>query len=145
MPNLDHESSLQFWQHFMGGAVYDTIEFLEKNESWTLADHESIQEQLATLGQELDKGSNTMDFDLTSLIRICSLLHMSQKLRIMQCVDAIKPGTATRMISASESASSSDELAKIFLQRNMIFERTRILQRILSPDRLQKLRKLYEK
>ena len=145
MPCLDHENSLQFWQHFMGGAVYDIIDFLEKNESWTISSNSDVEVALSKLGNQLEIATSNVDFDETTLVHVCSLVSMSQKLRIMQCLDSIKPGMATRVISTAEFLADKDTLAKIFLERNMKFERIRILQRVFSPKRIQQVQKLYEK
>ena len=144
MAKLDHDSSRVFWQSFMGGSVYPVIEFIEETEDWIKLDHPDIDSALDELGTYLDAPPEKVAFDHLDLVRICATLHLSQKLRIMQIVDQISPGTATKMISTAEEHTESDELAKIFLARNIQFERMRILIRVMSPKRIKMVQEIYE-
>ena len=144
MPSLDLNSSRTFWTHYMNGSVKDIIAFLESKEHDLSGNIPEILSLLEDLGNELDDAKDMSKIKMLDLIKVASLTHMSQKLRLMQCVDTIEPGTATRMISYAESFAETDPYAKRFLERNTIFERVRILQRVYQPSRLELLMSLYE-
>ena len=58
-------------------------------------------------------------------------------LRLLQCLDTAHPGAATKIIMFAKNASEAgDESAKIFIRRNVIFERLRILARVFAKNRL---------
>ena len=99
---------------------------------------------MTQLGEYLDAPPEKVAFNHLDLVHVCATLYLSQKLRIMQIVDRISPGTATKMISAAEEHAETDELAKIFLARNIQFERMRILIRVMDPKRVKMVQEIYE-
>ena len=143
MPDLSHESALDFWKTFMGGSVAHIIQFIEHTEDWVNLSDED-QAALKDLGRYLDNINSDSKPSEADFAEACATLHLSQKLRIMQALDAVSPGFATRMISAAEKNAASSPLSKMFLQRNLIFERMRIISRVFSKSRLQLVQKLYE-
>ena len=144
MPDLSHESALDFWKTFMGGSVAHIIQFIEHTEDWVQLSEEDLT-ALDEFGRYLDNVTSDTSMNEKDIAEVCAKLHLSQKLRIMQAVDAVSPGFATRMITAAEKNALSSELSKMFLQRNLIFERMRIISRVFSKSRLQLVQKLYEK
>ena len=143
MPDLSHESALDFWKTFMGGSVAHIIQFIEHTEDWVQLSEEDLT-ALDEFGRYLDNVTSDTSMNEKDIAEVCAKLHLSQKLRIMQAVDAVSPGFATRMITAAEKNALSSELSKMFLQRNLIFERMRIISRVFSKSRLQLVQKLYE-
>lgn len=144
MASLDHESARSFWQDFMGGSVYPIISFIEESEDWVQVNTPEMQESLDKLGQYLDHPPTGVLLNHLDLVKSCALLYMSQKLRIMQIVDGITPGCATKMISEAEKHASTEPLARIFLDRNIRFERMRILSRVLDSKRIKIVQEIYE-
>ena len=144
MPSLDRKDAREFWKNFLDGSVYQIVSFLEASETWALTTNSDVEVALAKLGDTLDQAQQGFAFDLTALVTISSTINMSQKLRIMQLVDSVSPGTATQMISHAEANASSNTYAALFLQRNMIFERMRILSRLLSTQRITTVQNVYE-
>ena len=142
MPDLSRESTLDFWMTFMGGSVSPIIEFIEHSEEWINIEDEAA---LSQLGQHLDTLSSESSLSELDYVRVCAKLYLSQKLRIMQILDSVSPGFATKMIDSAQNNASDDPLAKAFLQRNLIFERMRIMRRIFASDRVQLIQRLYEK
>ena len=128
----------------MGGAVAPIIKFIEHTEDWVESDNPATQEALVSLGEYLDTATDASNLAEIDLVRICAYLHLSQKLRIMQVVDSIAPGTATKMITEAEKNAVNDDAANAFLKRNLIFERIRIISRIVAPSRIQMVQKIYE-
>ena len=144
MAKLDHESSKEFWQSFMDGSVYPIIQFIEETEDWVDLSHKDLDSSLTSLGDYFQSPPENVALNHLDLVHVCAPLHLSQKLRIMQIVDRISPGTATKMISAAEEHAENDPLASIFLKRNILFERIRILVRVLNPIRIKMVQELYE-
>jgi intracellular multiplication protein IcmW len=144
MPDLSHESAIEFWNGFMSGSIAHIIAFIEHTENWVNSSDPTVVESLAKLGTYLDTATEESNLSEEELVKICAALHLSQKLRIMQISDSISPGLATKMIKAAEANAADDNMSKIFLQRNLIFERMRIISRLLSPNRIQLVQKIYE-
>lgn len=144
MPDLTHEGAKQFWSEFMNGSIYDVIAFIEQAEHWTVSDDPRVVEALETLSKKFENADSKTSFSHDHLIRICAYVHLSQKLKIMQELDTIHPGLATKLIQSAEQAPPEDKDAATFLKRNVIFERMRILSRILTPKRIQMVQKIYE-
>lgn len=144
MSDLSHDNAKQFWKDFMGGAIYDIIEFIEQTEDWVASEDPKAQASLDALSQHFNQATTNTGFSDQDLIQVCAYVYLSQKLRIMQLIDTLQPGGATQLIQTAENAPKSDKPAAVFLQRNLIFERMRILSRILDPNRIQLVQKIYE-
>lgn len=144
MSTLSHDSSKEFWKDFMGGSIYDIIDFIEQTEDWVVSNDPTVNEALDKLSQYFTQADSKSALPHTDLIHVCAYVYLSQKLRIMQSLDNIQPGLATQLIQTAEKAPTKDSSAFVFLQRNLIFERMRILSRILHSDRIQLVKKLYE-
>lgn len=143
MPDLSHESALDFWKTFMGGSVAHIIQFIEHTEDWVQLSAEDSA-ALEDFGKHLDNINSDTKINEQDVAEACATLHLSQKLRVMQALDAVSPGFATRMITSAEKNAMNSERSKMFLQRNLIFERMRIISRVFSKSRLQLVQKLYE-
>ena len=50
--------------------------------------------------------------------------------------DEITPGAASKIIAAAERSKKDNVGAQTFLKRNIIFERFRLMPRVLSSERL---------
>ena len=144
MPDLSHESAVKFWNSFMGGSVAPVISFIEHTEDWVDSQNISTEEALQKLGSYLDTATDTSNLSETDLVNICAYIHLSQKLRIMQVVDSIAPGVATKMIKEAEKSAATNPAANTFLKRNLVFERIRIISRLFAPNRIQLVQKIYE-
>jgi len=48
------------------------------------------------------------------------------------------------MIKDAEKNAANNPAANTFLKRNLIFERMRIISRLLAPSRIQLVQKIYE-
>ena len=128
----------------MGGAVAPIISFIEHTEDWVESQNISTEEALEKLGRYLDTATDASNLSESDLVNICAYIHLSQKLRIMQVVDSIAPGAATKMIKDAEKNAANNPAANTFLKRNLIFERMRIISRLLAPSRIQLVQKIYE-
>ena len=73
------------------------------------------------------------------MLNVLAHIRTSRYLRILQAMDSSEPGSASKVIAHAEQSANSDASAQLFLQRNLIFERFRLLMRIFSLERLRTL------
>ncbi|UTC24435.1 hypothetical protein MMH89_04280 [Candidatus Comchoanobacter bicostacola] len=144
MPELDLKSTRAFWMTHMSGSVFNVINFLEKHEQDLLADNPEVQTHLSSLGFLLSQADKLSDDRLQDAVNISANLHMSQKLRLMQLLDSVQPGFASKMIKQAEVDMDDDENAATFIERNTKFERVRILQEVYAPERMTMISEIYE-
>lgn len=141
MPDLSHEASLKYWFEYVDPMIYRVIVFLESVEVWTLDGKQELEEVINKIGKELDDIEN---IDLGALgheeifIRLAANIKSGRGLRLLQTIDMIHPGSASKvLIHAEETTTGSHDPAGIFLKRNIAFERLRLLARVFSTYRLQ--------
>jgi intracellular multiplication protein IcmW len=61
------------------------------------------------------------------------------------CLDNAYPGAAAKVLMyAEENTKSEQDNPGIFLRRNIVFERLRLLGRVFAPDRLKLVLKALE-
>ncbi|WP_028388890.1 type IVB secretion system protein IcmW [Legionella fairfieldensis] len=141
MPDLSHEASSQYWYEYVDPTIYRVITFLESVEDWTLDGNPELEETLSRLGRELD---DIEKIDMSTLgqedifIRLAGNIKSGRGLRLLQAIDTVHPGSASRiLIHAEETSVSSYDPAGFFLKRNIVFERLRLLSRVFSEYRLK--------
>ena len=117
---------------------------METMEEWCLDNDPLVDESLNDLFNAFESGNLEIVSQHQTLINILAYIRMSRKLRIMQALDSIEPGSASKLISYAEENSISNEACKTFIRRNVAFERLRILNRILHPERLKIVTKSME-
>ncbi|HRE32439.1 MAG TPA: phosphoesterase, partial [Candidatus Berkiella sp.] len=83
------------------------------------------------------------DFELTdeaALIKVLANLRSGRALRLMQFLDVLKPGTASKLLIYAEEqtkdAAHKNRYADLFLKRNLAFERLQLLGRVFAPERI---------
>ena len=140
MPDLSHEASAQYWFEYLDPMIYRVITFMESVEDWTLDGNPELEEAIQQLGTELD---NIEKLDLGLLaeedkfIRIVGNIKSGRGLRLLQAIDTVHPGSASRvLIHAEETSIGPNDPAGFFLKRNIVFERLRLLARVFSQYRL---------
>lgn len=141
MPDLSHEASAQYWFEYVDPMIYRVITFMESVEDWTSDGDPELEETLNRLGKELD---DIEKLDMSSLsqedifIRIVGNIKSGRGLRLLQAIDTVHPGSASRiLIHAEETSTGSHDPAGFFLKRNIVFERLRLLARVFSEYRLK--------
>lgn len=139
MPDLSIDAVRKFWSEYEDPMIYRVIMFLEGVEDWTLDGDEDFEAAMDRLGEELD---NIENVDMSALgkeelfIRLACNIKSGRALRLLQAIDTVHPGAASRLlIHAEETSQSPDDPAGIFLRRNIVFERLRLLGRVFSEDR----------
>ena len=145
MPNLDLQSSHEFWKNYDDPMIYRVIAFMETVEHFTLDGNPELEESITNLGVILDTLSS---FELGKedlFINVCSHLKTSRILRLLQTIDTIDPGSASKLLMyAEENNSPENPMANLFIRRNIVFERLRLLGRIFSAERIALVMKILE-
>jgi intracellular multiplication protein IcmW len=145
MPKLDLAAAHEFWKNYDDPMIYRVISFMETAEDWTLDGNPELEQALAELGQTFDEISR---FELSKeeqFVAVCSHIRTSRILRLLQAVDTIDPGSASKLLMFAEENNSADnQLAGLFLRRNIIFERLRLLARVFAPERFDIVLKALE-
>lgn len=148
MPDLSNEATHQFWSQYQDPLIYRVIAFMEGVESWTLDGDPGIEQALDQLGKEFDEMS---DIDLSQLghedlmIEFCNYIKTGRVLKTLQSIDTVHPGSASKvLIYAEENSNGMDNPAGLFLRRNIIFERLRLLSRVFSQERFSLVLKALE-
>lgn len=148
MPDLSITSVHQFWKDYEDPMIYRVIAFMEGVEQWTLDHDPDVDAAMTELGTELDDLSTIDLGDLGQqelFIRTACNIKMGRSLRLLQAIDTAHPGSASKLLVHSEETSETPEdTAGIFLRRNIVFERLRLLSRVFSPQRFSLVLKALE-
>ncbi|NKB46249.1 MAG: phosphoesterase [Legionellales bacterium] len=148
MPDLSLPAARQYWKGYDDPSIYQVITFMEGVEEWTLDGQPNVEQAMQHLGEELDNISNISLDKLSQeelFIRIAGNIKTSRGLRLLQAIDTVHPGSASRILMyAEENSVSHEDPAGIFLKRNIIFERFRLLSRVFSEQRFNLILKAIE-
>lgn len=145
MSILDLAAAHEFWKNYDDPMIYRVIAFMETAEQWTLDGNAGLEDALTKLGQTLESLSS---FDLgkeEEFVAVCAHIRTSRILRLLQAIDSIDPGSASKVLMYAEENNNPDHvMANFFLRRNIVFERLRLLARIFSEERCDMVLKLLE-
>ena len=145
MPKLDITSSHEFWKNYDDPMIYRVIAFMETVELFTLDGDTALEEEMKKLGEALDA---LTQFELgkeSQFITLCAHIKTSRILRLLQAIDTIDPGSASKLLMhAEENNNPENPMAGLFLRRNIVFERLRLLARVFSLERFQLMLKVLE-
>lgn len=145
MSILDLASAHEFWKNYDDPMIYRVIAFMETAEKWTLDNSPALEAVLSKLGESLEGLSS---FELSKeeeFVTVCAHLRTSRILRLLQAIDTIDPGSASKVLMYAEENNSPDHImANLFLRRNIVFERLRLMARIFSEERCSMILKLLE-
>ncbi len=148
MPDLSHKASSEYWSEYADPNIYRVITFMESVEDWTLDGNPELEEAIKALGQELD---NIETIDMSKLsheelfITLAAHIKSSRGLRLLQSIDVVHPGSASKvLVHAEETSLSGNDPAGFFLKRNIVFERLRLLSRAFSESRLKLIERALE-
>jgi len=144
MPDLSLASVYSFWYEYDPKILYRIVCSIESSEPW-IPDSEELQDKISDLGDLLDNSLNLDIISPETIITLLTSIKFSQALKIMQTLETQKSGYIAKLLGWAESETSGpSSAAKIFLRRNVIFERIQLCARIFSPDRLSLLKKCQE-
>ena len=145
MPSIDLHASHEFWKNYEDPMIFRVISFMEGVESWTLDGNPELETAIKKLGDELDQITH---FELSKeelFVTLCAHLKTSRILRLLQAIDTIDPGSASKVLMFAEENNTPDNLlAGLFLRRNIVFERLRLLARVFAPQRFELVLKALE-
>jgi intracellular multiplication protein IcmW len=118
---------------------------MEGVENWTLDGDADLEASMVKLGEILeDIGGVDLQRE-DDFIKLAAYLNATRNLRLLQSLDTAHPGAASKLLMhAEKTAAQNDEVADLFLRRNIVFERLRLLTRVFSPERLQLVRSILE-
>lgn len=141
MPDLSHKASSQYWFEYVDPMIYRVITFMESVEDWTLDGNPEFEDAMKKLGEELDD-IEKIDMGMLAqedvFIRLVGNIKSGRGLRLLQAIDTVHPGSASRiLIHAEETSMGTHDSAGFFLKRNIVFERLRLLARVFSEYRLR--------
>lgn len=138
MPDLSLDGAHRFWNSYPDPIIYRVVTFMEGVEDWTLDGDPAVENALAQLGQALDDigGIDLQRED--DFIRLAAYIKASRNLWLLQSLDTAHPGAASKLLMHAENTSiSSDDIPGLFLRRNIVFERLRLLTRVFGPERFK--------
>jgi intracellular multiplication protein IcmW len=138
MPNLDLQGSHEFWATYNDPMIYRVIAFMETVETWTYDGDPALELIIYNLGNTLDELKRFELGKEEQFIILLAHLKTSRILRILQTIDTIEPGSASKVLMyAEENNTPENLLTGLFLRRNIVFERLRLLSRVFSPERFE--------
>lgn len=145
MSILELTSAHEFWKQYDDPMIYRVIAFMETAELWTLDGNPELETTLDKLGKGLESLSSFELGKESEIVSLCAHLRTSRILRFLQAIDTIDPGSASKVLMyAEENNTPGNIMANLFLRRNIVFERLRLLARIFSTERINLLLKLLE-
>ena len=145
MPDLSHEAVHQFWRSYQDPTIYRVISFMEGVEDWTHDQDPAVEKALQKLGKTLDNIENIELQQEELIVELVTHIKTGRGLRLLMCLDNAYPGAAAKVLMyAEEHTKSEQDNPGIFLRRNIVFERLRLLGRVFAPDRLKLVLKALE-
>jgi intracellular multiplication protein IcmW len=145
MPKLDLTSSHEFWKSYDDPMIYRVISFMETVEDFTLDGHPDLETAITKLGDALEDLSSFELGKEDQFITLSTHLKTSRILRLLQSIDTIDPGSASKLLMyAEENNTPANVMAGLFLRRNIVFERLRLLGRVFSAERFSLVLKVLE-
>src|SRR5262245_15863196 len=98
MPKLDLTSSHEFWKNYDDPMIYRVIAFMETVENFTLDGTPALEQIINNLGEQLDQLSSFELGKEDQFITLSSHLKTSRILRLLQSIDTIDPGSASKLL-----------------------------------------------
>lgn len=145
MPKLDLTSAHEFWKNYDDPMIYRVIAFMETVENFTLDGSPELEKSIAKIGEALDTLNSFELAKEDQFIALTTHLKTSRILRLLQAIDTIDPGSASKLLMyAEENNTPENAMAGLFLRRNIVFERLRLLARVFSAERFALVLKVLE-
>lgn len=144
MPDLSTQGAHNFWSSFQDPNVYRAICLMESVEDWTLDGNEELEKNINILGDLLENVGNIDLKQEDNLIKLGAFIKTGRILHILMSMDHAYPGAASKVLMRAENTNHSDQTADLFIKRNIIFERLRILSKIFAPERLKLIKNALE-
>ncbi|MCD6046223.1 MAG: icmW [Gammaproteobacteria bacterium] len=137
MPDLSHDGVHQFWKEYPDEMIYRVVSFMEGVEHWTVDEDPEFETAMQSLADSLETIGNYELGHQQELVTLCTYIKMARMLRLLQTIDTAHPGGASKVLMyAEENSTSNDDIPGIFLRRNIVFERLRLLGRVFANERI---------
>lgn len=148
MPDLSLQAVHAFWKQYEDPMIYRVVSFMESVESWTLDGNKELEAAINALGTQLDDiGKINLDElgQQALFIQLANNIKTGRALRLLQVLDKAHPGAASKLLMHAEEVSQRpDDAPGLFLRRNIVFERLRLLSRVFSNARFNLILKALE-
>lgn len=147
MPDLSLEAVHTFWHDYDKRTLYRIVTSMEGIESWAADKDPRVEEALLRLGACLDDVQDFEFNDEASMVKLLANIRSGRALRLMQFLDVLKPGTASKLLIYAEEQTKDEnknKYADLFLKRNLAFERLQLLGRVFAPERINLILKALE-
>ncbi len=148
MPDMSLEAVHAFWHDYDKRTLYRIVTSMEGIENWAADDDPKVEETLLRLGACLDELTDFEINDEATLIKVLANMRSGRALRLMQFLDVLKPGTASKLLIYAEEQTKDpahkNRYADLFLKRNLAFERLQLLGRVFAPERINLVLKALE-
>lgn len=145
MPDLSHKAVHEFWKNYQDTTIYKVVSFMEGVEDWTADGDPKLEQALKELGEALEDVGNIDLQQEVDMVKVCASIKTARGLRLLMSLDMAYPGAAAKVLMhAEENTKSESDIPGIFLRRNVVFERLRLLGRVFAPDRLKLILKALE-
>lgn len=146
MTDLSNKASHEFWRDYHDPMIYRVVTFMESVEdNFTLDGDEDLERALASLGEAIEDLGRVDLKQEENFIAFLAYIKAARMLHTMQRIDSAYPGAASKILMHSEqNTSSSDDVCGLFLRRNIVFERLRLLSRVFAPERIDRITKALE-
>ncbi|MBN2689739.1 MAG: type IVB secretion system protein IcmW [Gammaproteobacteria bacterium] len=144
MADLSTNGAHQYWRNYSDSSIYKTLVFMESVENFTLDGDPDLEESLQKLGNVLDEVSG-IDLGMQKeFVDICAFIKANRFLLLLQSLDLANPGSASKVIAFAEDNDKGKGSASLFVRRNIVFERLRLLSRVFAKERLELIQKALE-
>ena len=145
MPDFSTEAVHAFWSQRHDSILYRIIASMESVEDWVFDGDPDVEDAILRLSECFEDFDNFELAEEDKIIRILSHLKSGRALRILQYMDSILPGSASKLLIFAEVASKEEnDAAGFFLNRNLVFERMQLLSRIFATDRVSMVKKVLD-
>jgi len=145
MPDLSHKAVHEFWYDYQDPMIYRVIAFMEGVEDWTADGNPDLEAAIEELSKVLDHIGNIELQMEENMIELVGNIKTGRGLRLLMALDQAYPGAAAKVLMyAEENTRSDSDMSGIFLRRNIVFERLRLLGRVFGDDRFKLIQKALE-
>lgn len=145
MTSIDLKDSHEFWKNYADSAVYRVIAIMEPVERWTVDGNPQIEEGIKAISTAFAEAKRFELGQEDKFIKLGCFIKTSRTLRMLQAIDSLEPGSASKLLMyAEERAGNPQDHSSLFIRRNIVFERLRLLSRVFSKDRLALVTKALE-
>lgn len=136
--DLSSAAVQKFWIERHDSLLYRIIASLESVQYWTHDGDPDVEAALEELAAAMSELNSFEISDEGSWVDVLAHLKLSRSLRIMQFLDQLRPGTASKLLVFSEvEGKNTGDTPGLFLNQNLIFERMQLLYRVFSKDRME--------